>query len=82
MVDDFLLTYSSRKLGRDLTKSEIEEIEDFVTRRQVRDWVMAKAKAKVEKKVPKRTYKKKESVKDEQSIVDESVEEEADTSSE
>jgi Ser/Thr protein kinase RdoA (MazF antagonist) len=78
MVDDFILSYSARKLGRDLTKSELEEIEDFITRRQVRDWAAAKAKSQT----PKRTYKKKESVKDEQSIVDESVEEEADTSSE
>lgn len=80
MADDFIVRYSARKLGRDLTKNEIEEIEDFVTRREVRDWAMAKVKA--ESKAPKRTYKKKESVKDEQSIVDESVEEEADTSSE
>ena len=72
MVDEFFVRYAERKLGRSLTEDEQEEVSGFVTRRQVREWVFPILNASK----PQREYRKKESIEDEQSVIDSESEEE------
>ena len=72
MTTEFFIRYAERKLGRSLTEDEKEEVSGFVTRREVREWAFALLSSPK----PQREYRKKESVEDEQSVIDSESEEE------
>jgi len=91
-MNEFLLGYAERRLGRSLSDAHKEEIKHFTLRRQVRDWAIATKAKPVSKPVvktepkkinkPKKVISKKESVKVEQSVINSKIKEEKDTSTE
>lgn len=91
-MNEHLLGYAERRLGKSLSDSDKEEIKHFTLRRQIRDWAMSKKAEPISKPIkkiepkkitkPKKAISKKESVKVEQSVIDIKVKKEEDTDSE